>query len=268
METTQLARSQNARQSLTIGEQIAEANQEPRITEAKEKDFSDLFKHIFNLLGIRPDNFPTPTEKQILIKYVFDNMSRWSIRDFVNAFTFGIQGKLDMDLTSYDKFNPFYLEKVMQSYARFRMNHTPEFKQLTETTPLTEEEKRKEIEAGCVFAFEQFKAGKPLIDFGNITYLHLERIGAINLSYERKSEIYNKAESRYLYEQTLRANKTMKLMKHIVKNGLLNLENIEIKNRIKEIARHIALQEYFNHLIEMGDDLKTVIESINNPQNN
>ena len=267
METTHLVRSQNDRQSLNVGEQIAVANREPRITEAREKEFTEMLKYIFRILGIRPENYPTPEEKQVLVAYVLENMNRWSMRDFVYAFTYGIQGKLDTDITSFEKFSPLYLERIMQSYSRFRFNHVPDVPQLAECNPLTEEEKRNEVEKGCLFVFEQYKAGKPLIDFGNITYLHLERIGAINLSYQRKSEIYNKAESRYLYEQTLKANKTVKLMKHMVKNGLLDLEKSETKDRIKDIARSLALQEYFNHLIEMGDDLKTVIESINKPQN-
>ena len=53
----------------------------------------------------------------------------------------------------------------------------------------------------------------------------------------------------------------------MLKNGSLELETPEIKKRVREIARLIALKEYFDHLISMGDNLKEVIDSINNPQN-
>ena len=195
-------------------------------------------------------------------------MNRWSLRDLVNAFTFGIQGKLDINMTTYEKFSPTYLEKVMQAYARFRFYHVEEAKALLpERAPLSDAEKLKEIELGCVTVFDNYQAGKPLIDFGSVTFIHLERIGALSLPIQRKNEIYARAEAQYLQEQMLRANGKVRLMKEMLKSGSLELETPEIKKRVKEIARHIALKEYFDHLISMGDNLKAVIDSINNPQN-
>ena len=183
METALSINVKSGNQSLSIGEKIISANQEPKINEAPAENLIKSFRYIYGLLGLREENYPSKEDTVILCRYVTENMKRWSLRDLVNAFTFGIQGKLDINMTAYEKFSPTYLEKVMQAYARFRFNHVEEAKALLpERAPLSEAEKAREMDEGCVTVFDNYQAGKPLIDFGSVTFTHLERIG--HLAYQ------------------------------------------------------------------------------------
>jgi hypothetical protein len=108
--------------------------------------------------------------------------------------------------------------------------------QLKEPKPdLPDEEKNKIIEQSIIECMERYKAKGEIIDSGSVIYLHLEKVGKINLSIEEKQKIFNQAK-----EWFVNANK-------------FKLEDLRKLNESSTLifeARKIALENYFKSIIE------------------
>ncbi len=235
-------------------EKVQAAAFETKIPYRSNVDIDKQLMVIMALLGFRPENFPDQNEQGILRDYMRNQMTTYSLSDMGLAFTLYIQGKLDYNESHFGKFSVMFIEKVMQSYKRYKVALP---NKITEQQPpeISYEELQRRLKIGALECFQRYQEYGILQDWGNVTYDYLDRNGHINLTDERKWEIWNTAKHNLKSEAGLKAvtTKTSRKLSEV-------LQSIEKKDEgVKAESKRIALRELFDFLITTEQQLKDVI---------
>ena len=256
METALTTQPLQTSLSVDVNSRILNAKLQNRVNLESSQSITDLLGYCLTILGTREENYPNDIEQPILISHIKGNMSRWSLMDFQIAFQLLVAGSLDFDRKDLNKispdaaysnkFSPLYLDNVMQSYNRYRVNVLEKAKEvdhdklLEETLKPSDAEKEAINRNGCLNAFAAQKAGRPWLDFGNVKFNYLEKCGNIVLTDERKEDLMKCAKSVLIQ----RGEKS-------IGEVLVGMQKME--------AKRIALEQYFNFLIETNQELSEVI---------
>ncbi len=108
-----------------------------------EKQVSPIKKALFygmELVGFNPKNFDKHS-LHIIINNIELNHKNISVGNFREAFELGANGKLDVNLNTYQNFNTMYVANVFGAYRRFKIN-----KRKLDTFKLPEPENNKQWE--------------------------------------------------------------------------------------------------------------------------
>ena len=76
-------------------------------------------RRIIVLIGFNTKNI-LPEQWHILINFILNEFKGTTAIDLEKAFTLGIKGQLDVDLTHYQNFNCLYISNVLQSFRRYQ----------------------------------------------------------------------------------------------------------------------------------------------------
>jgi hypothetical protein len=166
-----------------------------------------------------------------------------------------IQNKLDFYEVLYGKFSILFLEKVMQSYKRWKISLPKPAPEQPEQP--TQAEINNIMRQGAIDCFVNYAKTGLIIDFGNATYNYLDRIELLRLTDDRKWQIHHKAIQTLkvqAMENALKAKQTKRL-----KDVIKQIDEPNSKPVIAQ-AKRIALTQYFDELIESGLELKDLIE--------
>lgn len=251
MENHTLQKSSEITNGSNLIEVVQLAAGATKLCWVKDEELKNALKNIYAMMGIRADQVPEEEEKGLLHSYIRKELKHYSLIDMKLAFMLYVQKKLDWTELLYSKFSILFLENVMQSYKRWKvaLPKQPIQNMLPE---LTDSEKKRVIHMGAIECFIRYAKTGIVIDFGNITYNYLEKCGIINLSDERKWNLYHAAEKKLNNPENLKS-----IADWIKSNRLAKTEDQdERKERIIREAKRLALAQYFDELIEMQIELK------------
>ncbi len=125
---------------------------------------------------------------------------------------------------------------------------------------ITEEEKWQSSVQHVLMAFEKYKTAKHFLDYGNVAYLFLEKIGLINYSIERKKEIYQEAKRAIGKEKRIAMSASVSASE--ARHAKIHLDELLSNNKHHDVvaeSRRRALKEYFDNLIEMEEDFSELL---------
>jgi len=185
----------------------------------------------------------------IIIKSIYRAFGNVRIEEFTLAFDMAVDQKFSVNLSLYNRtFNSDFVAKVILAYLEYRK---PSLK--TENLLLnqrevekTPDEKRKIAMDGIDEAFKKYKETGIMPGICAWMYIELENYGAINQSAELKLEIY--ANAKVKLEDNLKRDKT-KADEFGIKDIVKRLQNIGEDAELKTIARELALQHYWDEII-------------------
>jgi len=222
---------------------------------------------IFALIGIPQERFPDKAQESVLLGYIRNHLSHYSLKDFRLAFEVGVDRKLDVDITHFNNFNSLYLSNVLQSFSRFRAKwistHSKEQKR-----ELTFDEQDEISKKYILLDFLYFKNGDKII-FHQSVYKFLRRKRALKWDTEN-SHILGKFGRDYLVvteaaEILTIANRMLRDEKMIAKTTRHHIDSAFTKlidtgegfdEVLKNYARRITVQKYYQMLIEKKYELK------------
>lgn len=126
---------------------------------------------------------------------------------------------------------------------------------------LTEAEIFEIMNEACRTSFTKYKETKELIDFGGAKFTHLKKLGLINLTPERYTEIFERAKHQVLKESSQKLFQDgSTTTAGVIANAVI--KQIDTHEVTKNAARLIALREYFDFLIESEFDLSDLINEV------
>jgi hypothetical protein len=202
-----------------------------KISTENDKTVGELLVIICDIIGLSEEKQPSDVLPFIRHLKTAASFSKMSLFDIVNAFEFGVRGITDMmppALNSYNSFSSIYIYEV-------KKNAVPE-RNAEKVSP----EKEKEILIqGCLEAFEKYKNGKKIIDFGNPKYNYLSKIGLIEVPPMKMKKFMEQATSSFYATAYHKA--------------------LNIPNTIEGEAKLLLLKDYFKYLISTDQELKDII---------
>jgi hypothetical protein len=134
---------------------------------------------------------------------------------------------------------------------------------------ITDEQKFKIMHDATIQYWKLYKNGhlKDFSDIGAAKYNFLDSLGVIPFTVERKKKMYEQAEIIYnneLKEELTSSNSIRKSeIKKILDDWQKNICEHSHKERIKLIAKKIALKTFFDELIELNEDLELLVKEKN-----
>jgi len=215
-----------------------------RIADLSGKDpVPQVLAQVFSLIGLPKSCIPTGKDADDLVRYVREQLGRFALMDIRIAFTLYIQSRLDEQPKKehYD-FSPYLMERVMQSYSRFRFSVLKSNMQDPDggIPNISTEEIDRRARGYITAAFERVKRGEDVLDWGNYLYRWLDRKGLIPFTKEEKDAILEEARKKVDQQQLTG-----------MKIPLGDNREVHVRN----VAREIALTQYFQGLILNGTDI-------------
>lgn len=115
--------------AIQTGLQVRQINDDVEIRKA--------LLYVYSLIGLRPDNYPTPSEDSVLIKVIKEKYAGYTLDEIRLAFTMAVSRELNESLSvdHYQKFSAEYLGRIMSAYKVFRIeeikkqNQKPNYEQ-------------------------------------------------------------------------------------------------------------------------------------------
>ena len=102
--------------------------------QAQGKELKLVLFYAMELVGFKPQNL-TADGLNIIINNIERNFSRIKLDEIKTAFELGANGKLDIDLNTYQNFNTLYVSNVLNSYKRYKITQVNKTKQFTLPNP-------------------------------------------------------------------------------------------------------------------------------------
>lgn len=236
-----------------VDNQIIEARKSKKIIESTDAEIRSALGYILTLLGesaVRILDFADHKNPQcsVIIKSLRRAFPILKIEELKTAFDIASDGKFDLNLSLYNRtFNSEYISKVVNGYREFRKTSlVKEQKMLVAANPEpTTEQKQKIVEKGIKEAYEKYKESGILPKPCAWIYQELEKSGRISHSVEEKKQFYSQAQEK--------ENNRLEALKKSsdflgIKDILKEQQNIN-SNKLKTIAREIALKSYWDEMI-------------------
>jgi hypothetical protein len=101
---------------------------QPKIRDISEGDIKMVLKYAMVLIGLRAQNYPDETEKQILLNFIQEHYGGHTAEEIKLAFEMAILRKLDVDPVCYENFSIAYFAGIMEAYrswAREQIKQLP-----------------------------------------------------------------------------------------------------------------------------------------------
>ena len=215
------------------------------------------------LIGIRPDNMPGNFEMEVILRYLNENQRNWTPEEMVEAFTKFIDGALDIPKEHqhhYQEFSPALISQVMNAYRYYLVCNKPKPKQLAVKSQMHPDDEYKFFVEACINAFEAFKKGDNVLDFGNVKYKFLDGLKHINLTPKQKQVIWE--ESSNIVRARLEADSLTPDFseRRKIKNMIESFDDNEnVEDEIRKIARYRGLMEYFQSLVDNKIEIKDLL---------
>lgn len=189
-----------------------------------------------------------------LIKEAMTYFKGLKCEEIALALSLGIRGKwgdyYGLNIKTFHFFMREY--RVCNERARAIEALQPQKKIQLTSKIMTEEDKQKIIIEGVIAQFVEYKKNKNAILYV-ATYDWLDRHGFINLTKERKRDMY------YLAIETLKKQMADEVgYGREYKNYCFNLTQWQHPDAVVE-AKKIALKEYFDSLIELDQNISELI---------
>lgn len=139
-------------------------------------------------------------------------------------------------------------------------------KQLPQQTELTDHEKRERMISYTVSSFTRLKEKGHFNDVGNAVYDFLDQNNIIKLSNEKKKELFEDARQIIKKEKLTAKEAAQSTITRLgISKYLQAIETAKKGTEIAVLAKKIALNNFFQGLIEMDMDIREYIdERINN----
>lgn len=136
-------------------------------------------------------------------------------------------------------------------------------KQLPEKASITDREKTQRIIQGIIQKFDDYKTTGRLYDFGNPGYDFLAKAGIINYTQERRDEFKAMARKKLIAEETLNQTIGNADARAEALKAIENIKNDTEDKRVIAEAKRIALKDFFNNLILMGEHIENLLKTQN-----
>ena len=215
------------------------------------------------LIGIRPENMPSTFEMDVILRYLNESERNWTCEELVEAFRAFVIGKLDVPEghdKHYQTFSPALIHQVLYAYRIHRFDSKKKPVQISATNPMHPDDEDKFFRQACITAFENFKNGESVLDFGSVKYKFLDSCGLIKFSDDKRNEIWEESSDIIRAELEMEKETPDYSDRKKVKKLIENFESDESVNaKIVTIARYRGLMEYFESLVEKGIELKDLL---------
>jgi hypothetical protein len=188
-------------------------------------------------------------------------LSKYSPANFVEAFKYGVQGKLlGVSMNSYQTFGMLFLEEVMRAYNMYLFDHRPKPKLLAASNGPGEKEIFNIMRNGVIASFETYKTTKRIMDYGNPKYEWLVSCGLITFSPEVEAELLKKAiqDVEQGYECDM-LNVFHSYERNRIKNIKNNPDNPEYQAAVLSVYREMSLKKYYDGLIRRHKEIEQVL---------
>lgn len=247
----------------------------------KIKDFTDvetkeLYTWLLNLsklIGVT--EAPDSEIIIMLIKHLQEHHKDFSLQEMEKAFGLATAEKLDMEFKHYNRITPQLVSTVLNQYKKYRSKEIIAYeyelkrekeRQEAQNNIPTPQEVIAERTKSCLQDFKKYKEQlklaapkrKEITDWGSLNYEFLVDIGLINLSTPEKNKIYEIARKQLILEtkNNLPLGKISKGLKEL----MTEIESGESNELIKK-SKQIALNQFFDNLVNQKADFKTEIEN-------
>lgn len=98
---------------------IVEAFEKPKIYSLNNLEPLQMtLKYIFVLVGLR--NIPSKEERAVLLDYIKNNYSLYSVEEIKLAFDLAIKGEFKCDLKHFEMFSCVYFSNIFNAYLQYR----------------------------------------------------------------------------------------------------------------------------------------------------
>jgi hypothetical protein len=243
MKTGQGLSTVNKEKSLSTW--IVSASKMLKVSDCEEAEIRKMIAYLMILVGFKES--PSNAETMVLVDFINARLSKFTIEEFKVAFTLFIEGRLDIDREHYNSFSSIYLGRVMESYGRYRFNYLKTHQNEVESIEETTSYGPADIEKLIVEQFNRFIEKKTVFDFGSVQYRYLDGLGLIPFTKEQKKEFMRQAEKIYISQNTSLAGRV--------------LSNDNKESAVIDIARLIALREYYGTLRQQNIHISTILPS-------
>ena len=200
---------------------VIESFEKPKIYSLTDLEPLQLtLKYIFVMVGLR--NIPSKEERAVLIDYIKDNYSIYSVEEIKIAFQLGLKREFECEMNHYEIFSCNYFGQVFDAYLKYRERIAKDYlaDQERERNKPKEPTKEQILKLKKDFfnqvlmpLFENYKENKKL-DFGytpiRIVYESLrDDHKVINLTDEEKNTIEKSSKERFKDLKTDKLNKLL-----------------------------------------------------------
>jgi len=164
------------------------------LVKIKETNTTTIKQAVFTamvLTGFKPQNIDVDS-LNVIISSIQRGFPTLTMDEFKTAFEMGVDGKLGIDLTTYQNFNSLYISNVLQAFNRYKIKNNLIIKldKPMETKQLDKPKISKEENAANWYDFvkkEVAKSGKvPFMADWVACYWYMEQNNFINLTKEEK----------------------------------------------------------------------------------
>lgn len=245
---------------------------EKKIKDYESQDFAELDIFLLALCkftGI--SEVPDAEHRKLILSFLFDNFSDFSKAEINKAFNLALSFQLDVkDLSHYNKLSPLWISSILIAYRSYRGKELVKYNNLVAESKLSKTYTEKEVLdlniSTTIEKFNDYKEGGVIYDFGNVSYLFLEKINLINLSSKEKADIFDEAKVKYVSE--LNSNKPVNAKTSTltdVQKKIKEIRNGGLTSTIQSEARKIGLKNYFDDLINFDINLEDKIKEALKP---
>lgn len=231
---------------------IIESRKSKKIIECTDAEIREAIIYIMVLLGESAKSIKQFSESiaiQVVVKSTRRAIPHLKIEELKTAFNLASDQEFEIDLSLYGKtFNSEYISKVVKKYQEFRRPSIKKEHQMLEAPkpePSTDE-KQKIVNEGIQKAYEKYKETEIMPKTCAWMYQELENSGEIIHTVEEKKEFYLQAQQK----ESNRLEELKKTSDFIgIKRILKEQEIGGNENKLKTIARELALKSYWDELI-------------------
>lgn len=234
----------------------------------------DLIRHIVNVINkahvdygitVKGETFEEQKNHiKVMAKEVMNDLKKRYPTLTVKEFEIAVENGIRKEYGEFFGINVSTINQFIKAYKKseereeaIRKLKLLRQEQEKEVIP-TAEEIQRFMNESCLKAFQKYKENGSLIDLGGAKFKHLEALGIINHSLERKKEILAHAKQKCISEarQTILNSSRESNIRSIAFEVVKHPDNNEI---VKNTAREMALKIFFDELIEMETELSELI---------
>ena len=231
---------------------IIESRRSKKIIECKDVEIREALIYIMVLLGQNAktiQEFSSTIAITVLIKSLRRGFPHLKIEELKTAFDLASDQSFEIDLSLYGKvFNSEYVAKVVKKYKEFRKSTiVKEQKMLEAPKPEpSEADKKKIVDEGIEQAYQKYKESGILARPCAWIYQELENSGTVVHSLEEKNHFYSQAKAK----ENNRLEELKKTSDFLGIKSILKMQEFGgNENKLKTIARELALKSYWDELI-------------------
>lgn len=237
---------------MNIPEEIKKARTKTKIKNIGRQAASDIVNYFAVMLGLRDEKIPDGMDKANLVNYIFERCGESTLEEVKLAVNLYIQGKLDYNKELYDRLSALFIENVIQSYNRYRLNFIQPIRDTDDEIPLTWEQKQKIIEDGLLNQFEIYRNKKKLIDFG-VGYNQMVKRGILRMTYSQIKECIRLAKYEVALENTRQSNTFMSIAQL---RSMYHKSKSKFNTDVRIKTKWIALKLLYDDIIDNGGTLE------------